>query len=99
MKYIVYIINALKARYSTPVEIDTRDNFVSYYWVVVFANGVRIPYPICNQEGADSSPYEYGSIQRSWIECLCIIIQSYLLRRHYDAVQCLADPFFLNSAL
>jgi hypothetical protein len=94
MKYIVYIINAIRAKYSTPIHIDTRDSAASYYWLVRFANGVRIPYPICNQEGPDASPYEYGSIYISRINRICISIQSYLLRRHYNAIQCLADPFF-----
>jgi hypothetical protein len=86
-----YIINALRAHFSKPVAIDTRENLVSYFWLVRFDNGVVIPYPIANQEGPDASPYEFGGIQRSWVDRLVINIQSALLHKHFNSVQHLFD--------
>lgn len=94
MKNLIYLFNAFKARYSTPLFIDTRDNFVSYYWLVVFENGVKIPYPICNQEGCEASPFEYGCIDRSWLSKIIIIAQELMLKRHFEKVQYLAEPLF-----
>jgi hypothetical protein len=94
MKYAIYLFHAFKARYSTPLFIDTRDNFVSYYWVVVFANGIKIPYPICNQEGCEASPFENGSVYRSWLSKTIIRVQELMLKRHFEKVQSLAEPLF-----
>ena len=36
----------------------------SYYWLVKFTNGQRIPYPLLNMEGEESSPFENGEIEK-----------------------------------
>ena len=36
----------------------------SYYWLVKFTNGQRIPYPLLNLEGVESSPFENGEIEK-----------------------------------
>lgn len=47
----------------------------SYYWLVRFSNGKRIPFPILNRGGVDSSPYKYGSLNKTKKEKIKILIQ------------------------
>jgi len=55
----------------------------SYYWLVKFSNGQRIPYPILNLEGAESSPFENGEIIKSEEEIAFITEQERIVKKAF----------------
>ena len=55
----------------------------SYYWLVKFTNGQRIPYPILNLEGAESSPFKNGEIIKSEEEIAFIIEQERIVKEAF----------------
>jgi len=69
----------------------------SYYWLVKFTNGQRIPYPLLNLEGAETSPFQNGEIVKSEEEKAFITKQEKLVReafksrtelkQHFDELQ------------
>jgi len=90
-------ILAIKLPISIEEKITTYDNGVksvryetitepigaSYYWLVKFTNGQRIPYPILNLEGAESSPFKNGEIIKSEEEIAFIIEQERIVKEAF----------------
>jgi len=58
----------------------TKSIGASYYWLVKFTNGQRIPYPILNLEGVESSPFENGEIEKNEEEIALITEQEKIVK-------------------
>jgi len=56
----------------------------SYYWLVKFTNGQRIPYPILNLESEDSAPFKNGEIEKSKEEITNITEQEKIVREAFS---------------
>ncbi len=72
---------------SMPVSIDTREWSASYYWLVILDNGMRVPYPLFNQEGVTSTPFKYGDIKKSLFENKIIEKQEKIISQFPLAVE------------
>ena len=55
----------------------------SYYWLVEFSNGDRIPFPLMNLEGINASPFRNGSIQKSDADKEMITEQENIIKEAY----------------
>ena len=68
---------------SVRYETITEPIGASYYWLVKFTNGQRIPYPILNLEGTESSPFENGEIVKSEEEIALITEQGKIVKEAF----------------
>lgn len=65
----------------------------SYFWLVRFDNGFRVPYPLMNLEGVDSNPYKYGERMKTEEEKKDIIQKESVIRLCYRARKNLKKKF------
>jgi len=63
----------------------TKSFGASYYWLVRFTSGRRIPYPLLNLEGPESSPFQNGSIEKDDDEIAIMETQESIIREAYEA--------------
>ncbi len=64
-------------------EYDDQPSGASYYWLVEFDNGKRIPYPLMNLEGPDTSAFQHGEMGRSDSEKNAVTEQEEIIRAAY----------------
>ena len=65
-------------------EYNDEPSGASYYRLVEFDNGKRIPYPLMNIEGADTSAFEHGEIGRSDDEKNAVNEQEEIIKKAYE---------------
>ena len=65
----------------------------SYFWLVRFSNGIRIPYPVMSLEGVDASLFSSSSRVLSLDESLTICAQESMVRAAFSARKELAEAF------
>lgn len=66
------------------VEYNDQPTGASYFWLVKFNNGYRLPYPLMNLEGTNSTPYAHGTIEKTMDQMDEIIVKEKIISAFYE---------------